>query len=113
MGVLTTEQYERAARAEKRARHRIVDKIRFKNSYQADRYMELKALERAGKITGLEAMKRIPLVVNGMRVETYTATFSYKRDGQWILVDANELSDLTRLKHRLVKALLGVEVIER
>ena len=113
MGVLTREQYERTARAEKRAPPRIVDNIRFKNGYQADCYTELKTLERAGKITELEANRRIPLIVNGMRVETYTATFSYKRQGQLILVDANRPSELARLKHRLVKALLGVDVVER
>jgi hypothetical protein len=112
MGNLTVEQYERAARAERRSRYRIVDKIRSKNSYQADRYTELKSLERAGKTTELEANKRIPLVVNGMRVDTYIATFSYKKEGRHVLVDANGPSEVGRLKHRLVNALLGVGVAE-
>lgn len=112
MGVLSAEQYQRAAKAEKRRVR--VDGVSFKNRRQADMFLELKALERAGKISDLKPHARFPLVVTGLRgkelVDTYTATFSYTRDGETVLVDTDWETDVRRLQKRLVEVLLGLEV---
>lgn len=54
-----------------------VDGIRFASRREAKRYGELKLLERAKQIIGLTLQPRYPLIVNGHKVCTYVADFSY------------------------------------
>jgi hypothetical protein len=115
MGVLTTEQRQQANRAAKRrqARGVTVDGIRFDDRRQANLFVELKALQRSGTITDLKVHSRLPLVVKGIRVDTYTALFTYKRDGQVVLVDTSRWqTDVRKLQQRLVEAIYGITVTE-
>lgn len=71
-------------------------------------------MERAGTITELKPHLRLPLTVNGVRVGTYKALFSYRRDGKSVLVDvAGWQTDVRKLQQRLVEAIYGIKVTER
>jgi hypothetical protein len=49
----------------------------FASQMEGRRYLELKMLERAGKIWSLELQPKFPLVVMGKKVCTYIADFRY------------------------------------
>jgi len=91
---------------------RTVEGISFRNNYQANRYVELRSLERSGRISDLRHNAPYQLLVNKQLIDTYRATFSYKQDGQLVLVEMNPPTDVYRLKKRLVKALLGIDILE-
>lgn len=55
----------------------VVDGITFASRKEAKRYSELKLLERAGEISGLTLQPKYTLVVNGVKVGTYTPDFLY------------------------------------
>lgn len=87
---MTTEKAERAIAALGKRRNkygvrldpvgieiRTVDGIRFDSAREARRYGELKLLERAGEIAGLELQKRFPLRVEGKLICTWICDFVY------------------------------------
>jgi len=61
-----------------------VDGIRFDSKREAERYSELKLLERAGIITDLKLQPKFELIPkhNGNRALTYIADFSYTEAGR-------------------------------
>ncbi len=71
-----------------------VDGIVFDSRREADRYCELKLLQRAGKISDLRLQVPFELqpafTVNGKKVRPihYIADFVYKENGQYIVEDA-------------------------
>ncbi len=71
-----------------RAVKEIVDGFTFASKHEAKRYRELKLLERAGQIRGLELQPRFPLVVNGKKICTYVADFVFHEDNRRIVEDA-------------------------
>ncbi len=46
----------------------VVDGVRFDSAGESRRWAELQLLERAGQIRNLERQKRIPLVVEGVKI---------------------------------------------
>lgn len=113
MGILFTTSHERKRSAKRKARGVFIDHVRFENQRQAELFMELQAQERAGTISNLRPHVRLPLIVNGIRVDTYTALFSYERDGERVLVDVvGWQTDLRKLQRRLVHAIYGIKVTE-
>ena len=66
-----------------------VDGIRFDSKREAERYSELKLLERAGIITDLKLQPKFELIPkhNGNRALTYIADFSYTEGGEKIVED--------------------------
>lgn len=107
MGVLSYEQQKRGRRACR------VEGIRFTERWQADEFLGLKALERAGRITELKTHVCLPLVVNGIEVDVFVALFSYKRNGETVLVDSGWRKDTIKLQRKLVQAIYGITVTER
>ena len=97
-----------------------MDGIVFPSKREAARYLELKLLERAGEITGLEVhpVYKLPIKSIGKPhkvtfVGSYIADFAYKEDGKEIVEDCKGVKTTTyRLKKRLVEALYGIEVRE-
>ena len=95
-----------------------VDGILFDSKKEAARWLELKALEAAGKIGFLERQVRVALKVNGTVVAHWVADFEYVEEGKkdWTWEDVK--SDYTRklpvyrLKKKLVKAIYGVDILE-
>lgn len=85
------------------AKKKKVDGKTFASTKESKRYMELKALQRSGGISGLECQKAFELVPNfeyhgqKYRGVSWVADFYYCRaDGQWIAEDVK--SAITRQK---------------
>lgn len=93
---------------------RTVDGILFASQKEAKRYSELKLLIRAGQIIDLLLQKNYLLVANGVLICTYRADFVYvTKDGRTIVEDAKGFkTDVYKIKKRLMKALLGIDIQE-
>lgn len=100
------------------ARRTEVDGISFASMAEANRYKELKFLERHGRIRNLELQPRFPLEVNGIKVCTYIGDFRYElassdRKGAWTKIVEDVKGVCTRefqLKAKLLFAVAGVRV---
>lgn len=93
----------------------VVDGIRFPSKGQAGRYLQLKLRERAGDVLDLRLEVPFILEVNGIRICEYRADFVYRCKGA--AVDTVEdfkgyATPMFKLKKRLMKAILGIEVLE-
>lgn len=96
------------------ARPTVVDGQRFDSAAEARRWSELRLLERAGTIRGLERQPEFVCAINGVRICAYRADFRYF-DGQKNIVEdvKGVRTPLYRLKKRLVEALHpGVTIVE-
>lgn len=94
-----------------------LDGFMFDSKLEAKRYSELKTMERAGILTDLEVHKKIPLVIDGVKVCTYIADFRYfdRQKSAWIVEDVKSKPTRTALyslKKKLVKAITGIEIQE-
>lgn len=98
-------------RTKYRAIPTVVDGIRFDSAAEARRYGTLKLLQDAGKIAELRLQPPFPLVVNGQKIATYRADFSYVQGGQTVVEDVKGIrtKDFV-IKEKLVRALHGVTV---
>ena len=96
------------------ARPTTVDNIRFASAAEADRYHQLKYLQRAGQIKNLELQPRYPLHVNGTHICTYVADFRYTtNDGATVVEDVKGFATrLYRMKARLMFAIHGITIHE-
>lgn len=110
------------------ARKTVVDGITFDSLKEARRYGELKALENAGKITGLELQPAFPIVISGKpvryprgksgrlgRVITYKADFEYFDFGRdkVVIEDAKGFATKEyKIKRALVEHTYGIEIEE-
>ena len=91
----------------------------FDSLKEATRWKVLRSLQATGQISGLEVHPRYKLLVNGHLIGHYEADFRYlvASDGQWVVEDVK--SPITRrlpayrLKVKLLKALYGIEIVER
>ena len=109
-----------------RARKTVVDGITFDSKKEADRYRELKLLEQAGKIRGLELQKRFELIpaqkAAGERTERaacYVADFCYDERSEalncWYAVVEDTKGVRTRdyiLKRKLMRWVHGISIRE-
>ena len=94
-------------------RRTVVDGIAFDSAAEARRYQELRLLERAGEISGLELQPRYPLEVNEQLVTTYFADFRYLDHGIEVVEDVKGWrTPVYRLKKKFMKAVYGIEVRE-
>src|SRR5205085_9305605 len=96
-----------------------VDGITFHTAKEAERYVELKLLERAGEIFALNLQPRYPLVVNGVKVCTYVADFVYCIPADQGARPTRVVEDVKgyktpeyKLKAKLFQALHGFPVVE-
>lgn len=100
-----------------------IDGHRFDSRREGRRYLELRNLERAGLISGLELQPRFAIQVAAVtdpdllvQVGVYTADFRYTdQTGQVIIEDVKSPPTRTtayRLRKRLVEAIHGVKVTE-
>jgi hypothetical protein len=95
----------------------IVDGIRFPSKRQADRYAQLKLLERAGNIRGLQREVRYALPVGREPICTYVADFTYtERDkgrDRFVVEDVKGVrTEVYKIKRKLMKAIYGHEIRE-
>ena len=94
-----------------------IDGILFDSRKEANRYQELKLLLMAGLISQLETQKRFHLRVNDQKICDYICDFLYfdKEKEEWIIEDIKSVATKTpvyRLKKKLMRAILGIEITE-
>lgn len=103
------------------SRKAIVDDIEFDSRREANRYAELKLLERAGEISDLELQKKYLLIPSQKkpsggteRACTYTADFVYRnKSGREIVEDAKGMrTQQYTIRRKLMLWVHGIEVIE-
>lgn len=95
------------------AKKTVVDNITFDSKKEAATYVKLLALEKAGKISELKLQVPVEVVINDMKICTWRADFVYVEGGKRIYLDVKGFR--TReyvLKRKLVKAVLGIEILE-
>lgn len=93
----------------------VVDGIKFDSKKEARRYQDLKILERAGEIFGLELQPRFSIIVNGFKICTYVADFRYYEEGNpnEVIEDVKGVKTaIYRLKNKLMQAVHGIEILE-
>jgi hypothetical protein len=103
--------------AKYRAVRTTVDGINFASKKEAHVYKQLKIREKAGEITDLKCQVTFPLIVQGVKVTSYRADFTYNESGKRHVVDAKGMRsgtpyDMFRLKAKLMLVLHGIMVEE-
>lgn len=107
-----------AVRAPFKSKYRAIpvvhDGIRFASTKEGKRYLELKMLERAGKIWNLELQPKFDLTINGVKVGRYVGDFSYFDKTERVIEDSKGFRTPTyRLKKRVFEALYpGMKIRE-
>lgn len=92
-----------------------VNGIRFASKAESERYQQLIIAERAGKIRALVLQPAWPLIVEGVKVATYRADFSYidvATDTE-VVEDVKGMSTpVYKLKKKMMAAFYGIEIQE-
>lgn len=92
-----------------------LDGIRFDSRKESLRWRELCILQSQGRIKGLQRQVRFPIIVNGQKICVYVADFCYQENGLRIIEDVKSkgtITDVYRLKNKLMKATLGITIKE-
>jgi hypothetical protein len=88
------------------ARKVTLDGIDFASQAEANRYAELKLLERAREIKALSCHPRYPLTINGVTIGVYTSDFAYFEGGRKIVEDVKgKMTPDASLRLRVFRAL--------
>jgi hypothetical protein len=92
----------------------VVDGVTFDSKAEAKRYGELKLLQAAGEIKGLELQPRYDITINDKFCAFYKADFRYIRDSAMVVEDVKGMkTPVYNLKKKLVEALYPhVEIME-
>lgn len=91
----------------------VVDGITFHSRKEAARYEILKVELAEGLIQNLRLQVPFKLMVGTKLICRYIADFVYIRDGVEIVEDVKgRITDVYRLKKKLMEACLGIEVFE-
>lgn len=92
-----------------KAKKKVVDGILFDSTSEAEKYVELKSLERAGDISDLKCHTTYPLYVNGVLVGQYSDDFSYIKKGAYRRTvhehKGGIMTDVYRLRVKVFQAL--------
>ena len=96
-----------------RAVRTVVDGVTFASKREAARYQELLLMQKGGLIEGLECQPRYPIEVNGHKICTYVADFTYLERRKRILEDVKGVkTPVYRLKYKLMQACYGITIRE-
>lgn len=94
----------------------MVDGYKFDSMKEAERYKELKLLERAGRIKDLELQPKFELLPTirtdkeTLRKVSYYADFKYEQDGETVVEDVKGFkTDVYKLKKRIFLLKYGKE----
>jgi len=113
---MTPRPSQKAYKSKYRNQPVTVDGIRFASEAEAKRYTDLKLLQRAGEISGLDLQVKFPIRHNGVLICTYVADFIYfdkKKGGRRIVEDKKGFQTREyKLKAKLMKAFYNIEVLE-
>ncbi len=90
-----------------------VDGIKFHSKKEAARYLELKELQVSSAISDLRLQVPYKIIVNGALICRYIADFVYLQEGKEVVEDVKgRLTDVYKLKKKLMKACLGIDIYE-
>ena len=92
-----------------------INGCKFDSKKEANRYLELREMERRGEISNLELQVKYPLTVNGTIVCSYICDFRYVEKGYltYVIEDVKGVkTPLYRLKNKLMKAIYGIIIKE-
>lgn len=99
----------------------VIDGIRFASKAEAKRYGELKLLQSAGLIFGLELQPKFPIEINGSKICTYIADFKYfRKTSQDQAAGSDEITEdvkgmltpVYKLKKKMVEAQYNITITE-
>lgn len=90
------------------ARKTIINGITFDSGKEANRYSELRLLERAGVISRLELQPKFPLKVNGVLVCSYHADYCYFENNARVVEDVKSEPTKTPVYRVKIKLLLAL-----
>lgn len=88
---------------------------KFDSLSEANRWLELKLLEKAGKISDLKRQVSFELIPkqDGERACTYVADFTYYENGKYVVEDCKGFkTDVYRIKKKLMKWVHGITITE-
>lgn len=97
------------------AKKTIVDNITFHSKKEANRYVELKLLEKAKEIRSLTLQFKMPIIINDIKICTYIADFLYRdlKNGELIYEDVKGYrTPIYKLKKKLVEAIYNIKILE-
>ena len=98
------------------AKATIIDDIRFASKKEANRYCQLKLLERAKEITNLQLQVPYTLIPKSKygRAIKYIADFTYiNKEGKEVVEDTKGFkTDVYKLKKRLMAETYGINIKE-
>ena len=90
--------------------------LKFDSRWEAERWGQLKAMERAGVVTQLERQVKYELTINDVKICDYIADFRYlleEENGLSKLVVEDAKGILTaefKLKKKMMKAIHGIDI---
>lgn len=89
------------------ARKVELDGITFPSQAEANRYAQLRLLERARAIRAMSRQPQYPLVIGGVTIGLYTADFAYIENGRHIVEDVKggPIREADSLRMRVFMAL--------
>ena len=92
----------------------VINGITFHSKKEGLRYIELKQMQKKNKIFDLVLQPKFLIKINGVKICTYIADFTYKTGiGVVIVEDVNGFkTSIYRLKKKLMKAVLGIDIWE-
>lgn len=97
-----------------RAKPTVVDGVRFASQAEANYYLTLKMLEKAGQVRDIELQPSFHLHVNGVRIGQYRGDFRYydKALDKTVVAEVKGIDlPLGRWKRRHAEAEHGIEIV--
>ena len=90
------------------------DGNKYHSKKEANRAAELKLLEMGGEITNLKRQAPYNLEINGVKITSYIADFTYtERNGAKVVEDVKGFRTAEyKIKKRLMLAIHGIEIFE-
>jgi len=96
-----------------RAQPVVTDEGRFASKKEYADWCQLKVQQRLGLISHLQRQVKFPLSVNAQLVTTFIADAVFFENGKRVVVDSKGVqTPVYRLKKKLMRALLNIEVQE-
>lgn len=93
-----------------------LDSFTFDSIKEKDRYLVLLMRQKRGEISELVVHPKFPLIVNGEKAGTYIGDFSYRKNGEFVVEDVKSKPTARlpayRIKKKLMRSLLGIEIRE-
>lgn len=118
MDRLTAAEYRKLCVGKSKSKYRnkkvTIDGIKFDSRHEANRWCELKLMERSGLISDLRRQVKFVLIAKSDhgRAIHYIADFTYHQDGKTVIEDAKGFKTAVyKLKKRMM-AEMGLEIVE-